>query len=81
MTIMTKVAKLKQIAEENGWDFRDDYSGRGMFGASCVGIDGDYATPIIEAAAAAGITGARQDSMGKGVIVYWPSIQTKEGRY
>ena len=80
MTIEAKIATLKRVAEENGWDYRE-YSGRGMYGAYCAGIDGDYATPIIEAAAAAGITGARQDSMGKGVIVYWPSIQLKEGRY
>jgi hypothetical protein len=80
MTVMTKVEKLKLIAKENDWDYQE-YSGRGMYGAYCAGISGDYAMPIIEAAAAAGITGARQDSLGKGAIVYWPSIQLKEGRY
>jgi hypothetical protein len=79
MTITTKIETLQRVAENNGWRFRQHYSGRGMYGASCVGIAGDNATDIIEAAAAAGITGARHDSLGLGVIVYWPRISLKEG--
>jgi len=78
MTIMTKVQKLKQLAKENDWDYQE-YSGRGMYGAECAAVSGDYAMPIIEAAVEAGIKGARTDSLGKGVIVYWPGIKIKEG--
>ncbi len=66
---------LKKIANENGWKFCDDYSGRGMFGRRCVGIVGASAEPIVEAAAMAGVTGAFRDSMGMDVIVYWPDVE------
>ena len=80
MTVMTKAAKLKLLAEQNDWSYQE-YSGRGMYGAYCAAISGDSATSIIEAAAAEGITGARTDQLGKGAIVFWPSVQIKEGRF
>lgn len=49
------------------------YSGRGMYGRECVGasIDGhpgDYELP----------KDWRSDSLGKGFIVYWPSVAWEE---
>jgi hypothetical protein len=45
------------------------YSGRGMFGAECVGVSvkhpGDHALPV----------GWRQDQLGMDYIVYWPSAR------
>lgn len=45
------------------------YSGRGMFGKECVGVEvvypGDYTLP----------KGYRMDNMGRDYIVYWPSVK------
>lgn len=51
-----------------------EYSGRGMYGTSCLGITTGDPIGCIEEAAARGITGAMRDSMGKRYIVYWPDI-------
>ena len=50
------------------------YSGRCMFGKKCIGISCDRCdvNNVIAEAGAAGIKGARTDSLGKGSIVYWP---------
>jgi len=55
---------------------RTDYSGRAMFGRTCYGITSREQNDeqVIELAARNGLRGARVDSMGLGVIVYWPSI-------
>lgn len=73
---MEPLYALKKIAKDNGWQFCDDYSGRGMFGRRCVGVVGESAEAIVEAAAMAGVTGAFRDSMGFDVIVYWPHISS-----
>ena len=71
---MEPLYTLERIARNNGWEFRTDYSGRGMRGHRCVGIVGVSAEEIVEATAMAGVTGAFRDSMGFDVIVYWPHI-------
>lgn len=75
---MNKIETLKQVAESIGGRFYDDYSGRGMFGARCASIYCDDDDACIEAAAAAGVTGARRDRMGLGYVVYWPQIRAEE---
>lgn len=76
---MDEIEQLKALAKDNeGWCFRW-YSGRGMFGAECASIYCDRAMPVIEAAVALGVTGARTDSMGRGAVVYWPSIKRPAG--
>lgn len=70
-----KIDGLKRLAERKGWEYRNDYSGRFMFGDRCVGICGPNATAIIESAARLGVKGARTDNMGLDYIVYWPSLQ------
>jgi hypothetical protein len=67
---------LEQIAPANDWEFSGTYSGRGMFGKTCLSITSDENSPIpiIEEAAQKGITGAKWDSMGMGVVVYWPRL-------
>ncbi|MBX3473079.1 MAG: hypothetical protein KF754_01705 [Planctomycetes bacterium] len=64
---------LQDIAQQNDGRLRS-YSGRGMYGAQCLGITTEYPNSVIEDAGAAGIKGARQDSMGLKTIVYWPKI-------
>ncbi len=66
---------LAEIAAEAGGTVYRDYSGRGMFGATCVGIEGDHLAAVLEAAGARGLRGACHDQLGKGWIVYWPHLQ------
>ena len=73
-----KIALLEEVAARVEGRVDATYSGRGMFGATCYGIRCDDATDCIEEAAAAGIKGARADNMGRGFIVYWPSIEGEQ---
>lgn len=69
------IAKLKKLAEDREERFTDSYSGRGMYGRTCVGITTDEPEDLI---ADAGIKGARTDSMGKRTIVYWPALSVEQ---
>ena len=75
MTDEDKIDSLRRIADENNWAFRDDYSGRSMYGKCCPGITTDDAIACIEEAAESGVKGAHMDSMGRSTIVYWPGIK------
>lgn len=68
-------------------NIRDNYSGRGMYGDTCFGIDfdspRDMAKFVIAWAYSAGERGEelpewlpefREDSMGRGIIVYWERV-------
>lgn len=68
---------LQDIAQQNDGRLRS-YSGRGMYGAQCLGVTTEYPNSVMEDAGAAGIKGARQDSMGLKTIVYWPHIGVPE---
>lgn len=81
---------LQELAEDNGLDCRS-YSGRGMYGKTCLGIDcelGELLTLALELGALTAepgpIGGAARtlrldrvstDSMGRGTIYYWPGIE------
>jgi hypothetical protein len=87
--MMSLAAKVKEFAEEGGLDFRGSYSGRCMYGKTCVGVvAGDLSSFLsffaflvrcldddndIEK-----IANVRQDSMGRQTIYYWPSIESEE---
>lgn len=84
---MSKRELIENFCEEYGYDFRGDYSGRFMYGKSCVGIvydvDDDtvlndleeYFLDVDESNFAESIrNSARFDSMGLSRIVYFPSI-------
>lgn len=75
MTKQQQIAAIEKTANEVGGDVRSDYSGRGMFGKRCYGIDCDSHVACIESASRNGLKGASTDNMGKGWIVYWPSIE------
>jgi hypothetical protein len=68
---MTKQIKIKTIAERNDWRVRLNYSGRGMYGKTCLAVIGESPEDII---ATVGIQGAKIDNMGLDYIVYWPNI-------
>lgn len=72
---MSQKEILKEIANEVDGTIYEEYSGRGMYGKTCIGIVCNNAIDCIESAAAKGITGAKTDNMGKSMIVYWPHIK------
>lgn len=76
---------IRNYCEENDLEFRDDYSGRGMYGKRCVGFVGyDYLDDLIEIcdrirdegiASASEVLGIpRVDNMGMQTIVYFPNL-------
>lgn len=76
--IETAKKTLTEIAEIVGGTLRNDYSGRGMYGETCYGIDCQSSTDCIETAAQFGIKGAKVDNMGKSWIVYWPHLKKED---
>jgi hypothetical protein len=85
MTNTISLELLEELAQEVSGDVRTDYSGRGMYGKTCVGIVVDD-VDLLELGAAiaetiedeelrkALISGSRTDSMGYSTIVYWSRV-------
>ncbi len=67
---------LDEVANEVDGRVTMTYSGRGMFGATCVGIICNNANDCIETAATFGLRKAHIDNMGLNWIVYWPHLKT-----
>jgi hypothetical protein len=79
---------LQSFCDEYDYEFRTDYSGRGMYGKTCIGFVID-SSPFIVALTLAQFCyendsdvieflhqeGCCQDSMGHNTIIYFPSIQ------
>ena len=79
MNMSDKIYLVECLASEYGSfgddePLRDDYSGRGMYGATCYGIVTDDPEGLIERAAELGLKGACTDNMGLDTIVYWRNI-------
>lgn len=87
---MDLITALKEIAEQQGpegWNVRS-YSGRGMFGKPCVGIDvpghreigvvffelGQKNQDVRDSDLDHRIFDYRTDNMGDAMIIYWPQI-------
>ncbi len=66
MTSETLIRKLEAAGFEP-----HSYSGRAMFGRQCVAVSGGgmFVWP-----ATAVLRGWRQDSMGRGAVIYWPEV-------
>lgn len=69
-----KIEIIEEAAYDCG-DYRDDYSGRGMYGKCCPAITTDDYIDCIEEVASRGVRGARIDNMGRSYVVYWPGIR------
>lgn len=75
---------LEDAAWDADMDFRKDYSGRGMYGKTCVGITGGlpglvkFVQLITEQGEnlAEDIQGIASDSMGLNTIYYFPGMET-----
>lgn len=72
--------KLESIAEDVDGKLRYEYSGRGMYGKTCVGIVCDNANNCLEVAGSYGIRGGLVDSMGLNQIVYWPKYSFTDAK-
>lgn len=77
METVNKLDRINEIADEVGGTVRSSYSGRGMYGKSCVGIVCSDPNECLEVAGAHGIRGGVVDSMGLSFIVYWPKISSE----
>lgn len=64
---MSKEEEFKNKAEELGYEVREDYSGRGMFGRKCPAVVVDNYLDFI---AEIGIKGLKVDNMGLQWVVY-----------
>lgn len=62
------------------------YSGRGMFGKQCLGINFNgmsdafrFALLIEDDRLAIVLSEPRFDNMGLGIVIYWPNVEAPEG--
>lgn len=77
---MNTASVVENVANVNGWSYRSDYSDRGMFGSTCVGIVGPDRMEMEDACRGAGITADLwYDNMGEQYIVYFPEITIQKG--
>jgi len=75
--------KLQEIFEQLGYETRS-YSGRGMYGKSCLGVEISRDESLFNVGVAVGEYLAEEDSdspkgyvdsLGRGQILYFPSIE------
>lgn len=69
--------KIESVALEYDLTIVNDYSGRGMYGAKCVGVI-CYSVQVYNIIAEIGLCGAKTDNMGRSYIVYYPYIQRED---
>ncbi len=70
---MSDYDKIRKYADDNGLDYRDDYSGRSMYGKTCISISVE-SKDVLDTIVKIGVTGAHIDQLGKRDIIYWPAI-------
>lgn len=77
--------EMLEVLSDAGFEARS-YSGRGMYGANCVGVvtDNNFGLGYSIGLAMAereiyGMPNACYDSMGVDTIVYWPDLAWPEG--
>lgn len=81
------IEAVEEAAARHGLHFRQNYGGRGMYGAECLAVDyddlNDYLafwaslTPDVREA----LGYASTDNMGTGTVAYFRKVQTKVGRF
>jgi hypothetical protein len=76
-----QVEKFVEALESYGYD-PQSYSGRGMYGKCCVSVHDASAWEIAKDLFSEGEDGAfnslpepRQDQLGLGIVLYWPSYE------
>ena len=88
---LADLLKVAEVASQDGWDsdgvkVRTGYSGRGMYGQTCVGFTLNGVSESVLGMALAEVLGsatakalasaASTDSMGRGIIVYYRGVTT-----
>lgn len=89
---MNRAEMIEDLAIRANLMFRDEYSGRSMYGKECVGVEGeqyDYPDDMLqklykvadddEREVLANLKTA-QDNMGLGYILYFPDVSREEER-
>ncbi len=66
---------LKRLESNRYGTMCESYSGRFMYGKSCLGFDTDDPDAVREEVVKAGYSLGCLDNMGLGYIVYWPGEQ------
>lgn len=64
--------QIQALADENGGRVYRRYSGRGMYGATCIGISCPDLTGVL---VEVGRKKPSYDNLGRGYIVYWTTIE------
>lgn len=77
LTTEQKIKVLHEVAGLIEGSVVKEYAGRGIYGRTCFGMESDDCQTAIEEAAKRGVEGTARDSLGKGRVVYWPTV-TKE---
>lgn len=86
MARMSVKERIKKFAEEYEYRYREDYSGRYMYGRTCIGVSGkgDLKYDLFEFLINDGVSTSRArqiinesatDNMGLGMIIYFPRIK------
>ncbi len=65
---------VEKLAEAADTYVHYDYSGRGMYGATCAAVYTTDRYTAIELAVTFKLPRPKLDQMGKGWVAYWPSI-------
>lgn len=78
--------KIQEILENSGFDVRS-YSGRAMYGKSCLGVEvdnlGEFISILLESVQGEEDTrdlqeaflNLKQDQMGHGIVLYFPDVE------
>jgi len=78
--------QLAEMLDDCGIEYRDDYSGRGMFGECCPAVEGSFndfmqvmvaLTEEFPESASTIASAANFDSMGLDMVMYWPRFTYK----
>lgn len=71
--------KIQAIADQVGGKLYEGYSGRGMFGAECYGVECKHSQVdiVVLKGKRMGLKDARYDELGLQAIIYWPSAKYK----
>lgn len=75
---------LEEAADYVAVECTFNYSGRGMYGATCFGITGQLNgliafLRVLDDDTADALSDPRVDNMGLDYIYYWPELKTGEG--
>lgn len=81
---LTDVSEMQQairdLAESVGGELYNGYSGRGMYGAECLGIDCEDDKDVIERCREYRLPRPKVDNLGVGYICYWGVGSGTRGR-